>query len=63
LKLEEGAERYSDDPQGEGHGHEAAAMHTEEATAESTKLKLQKQTVQLLQNLLKLKKLQKLNTN
>lgn len=34
LKLEEGAERYSDDPQGEGHGHEAATMHTEEATAE-----------------------------
>jgi len=33
LKLEEGAERYSDDPQGEGHGHEAAATHTE-ATAE-----------------------------
>ncbi|GAA5101446.1 hypothetical protein GCM10023210_41240 [Chryseobacterium ginsengisoli] len=34
LKLEEGAERYSDDPQGEGHGHEAAATHKEEATAE-----------------------------
>ncbi|KIC61508.1 hypothetical protein [Chryseobacterium taiwanense] len=36
LKLEEGVERYSDDPQGEGHGHghEAAATHTEEATAE-----------------------------
>ncbi|WP_336731371.1 hypothetical protein [Chryseobacterium sp. VD8] len=34
LKLEEGAERYSDDPQGEGHGQEAATMHTEEATAE-----------------------------
>lgn len=34
LKLEEGVERYSDDPQGEGHGHEAAAAHTEKATAE-----------------------------
>ncbi|WBV61042.1 hypothetical protein PFY12_02715 [Chryseobacterium camelliae] len=36
LKLEEGVERYSDDPQGggHGHGHEAAAKHTEEATAE-----------------------------
>ncbi len=33
LKLEEGVERYSDDPQGEGHGHEATATHTE-ATAE-----------------------------
>jgi hypothetical protein len=36
LKLEEGIERYSDDPQGgaEAHGHEAAAEHKEEATAE-----------------------------
>jgi Ni/Co efflux regulator RcnB len=36
LKLEEGMERYSDDPQGEAHGHshEAAAEHKEEATAE-----------------------------
>ncbi|ROH99900.1 hypothetical protein [Chryseobacterium daecheongense] len=38
LKLEEGVERYSDDPQGggeaHGHGHEAAAEHKEEATAE-----------------------------
>jgi len=38
LKLEEGIERYSDDPQGgaeaHGHGHEAAAEHKEEATAE-----------------------------
>lgn len=33
LKLEEGAERYSDDPQGEAHGHQAAATHTE-GTAE-----------------------------
>ena len=32
LKLEEGVERYSDDPQGEAHGHEAgAAEHKEEA--------------------------------
>lgn len=32
LKLEEGVERYSDDPQGgEAHGHEAAADHKEEA--------------------------------
>lgn len=36
LKLEEGVERYSDDVQGggEAHGHEAAAGHKEEATAE-----------------------------
>ena len=34
LKLEEGMERYSDDPQGEAHGHEAAAEHKEVATAE-----------------------------
>jgi len=36
LKLEEGMERYSDDPQGEahGHGHEAATEHKEVATAE-----------------------------
>jgi hypothetical protein len=34
LKLEEGAERYSDDPQGEAHGHEATAIHKEEATGE-----------------------------
>ncbi|MCP1300311.1 hypothetical protein J2795_001180 [Chryseobacterium bernardetii] len=34
LKLEEGVERYSDDPQGEAHGHEAgAAEHKEEAHA------------------------------
>ncbi|MET3036347.1 hypothetical protein ABXT08_09610 [Chryseobacterium sp. NRRL B-14859] len=33
LKLEEGIERYSDDPQGggESHGHEAAPEHKEEA--------------------------------
>lgn len=31
LKLEEGVERYSDAPQGEAHGHEAAAEHKEEA--------------------------------
>jgi len=38
IKLEEGTERYSDDHQGgaeaHGHGHEAAAEHKEEATAE-----------------------------
>ncbi|GAB0157552.1 hypothetical protein CHRYSEOSP005_28300 [Chryseobacterium sp. Alg-005] len=38
LKLEEGVERYSEDPQGgaeaHGHGHEAAAEHKKEATAE-----------------------------
>lgn len=36
LKLEEGAERYSDDVQvgGEAHGHEAAAEHKETAAAE-----------------------------
>ncbi|WP_426478768.1 hypothetical protein ACP3T3_04730 [Chryseobacterium sp. CBSDS_008] len=33
LKLEEGVERYSDDPQGGAHGHEAAAEHKEEAPA------------------------------
>lgn len=35
LKLEEGTERYSDDPQGKAHenGHEAASMHVEETTA------------------------------
>ncbi|MCC3218042.1 hypothetical protein LIV57_22495 [Chryseobacterium sp. X308] len=33
LKLEEGVERYSDAPQGEAHGHEAAAEHKEEAPA------------------------------
>ncbi|WP_126650944.1 hypothetical protein [Chryseobacterium aureum] len=34
LKLEEGVERYSDAPQGEAHGHEAAAAeHKEEAHA------------------------------
>ncbi|MBP1163711.1 hypothetical protein JOE44_000595 [Chryseobacterium sp. PvR013] len=36
LKLEEGVERYSDDSQGEAHGHEAAATeHKEEAHAKS----------------------------
>jgi len=38
IKLEEGADRYSEDVQGgaeaHGHGHEAAAEHTEGATAE-----------------------------
>ncbi|MBK1896859.1 hypothetical protein [Chryseobacterium paridis] len=36
LKLEEGAERYSDDVQGggEAHGHEAAAEHKEDVVAE-----------------------------
>jgi hypothetical protein len=38
IKLEEGADRYSEDVQGggeaHGHGHEAAAEHTEKATAE-----------------------------
>ncbi|WP_267402916.1 MULTISPECIES: hypothetical protein [unclassified Chryseobacterium] len=38
IKLEEGAgaDRYSEDVQGggEGHGHEAAAAHKEEATSE-----------------------------
>lgn len=38
LKLEEGAERYSDDVQGggetHGHGHDAAAEHKEDANAE-----------------------------
>lgn len=38
IKLEEGADRYSEDVQGGGeahrHGHEAAAEHTEKATAE-----------------------------
>ncbi|SHL67695.1 hypothetical protein [Chryseobacterium polytrichastri] len=36
IKLEEGAERYSDDHQGgtEAHGHEGAAEHKEAATAE-----------------------------
>ncbi|WP_415327452.1 hypothetical protein [Chryseobacterium sp. MMS23-Vi53] len=38
IKLEEGADRYSEDVQGggeaHGHGHEAAAEHKEEATAE-----------------------------
>ncbi len=33
LKLEEGVERYSDDPQGEAHGHEVAAGHKEETAA------------------------------
>lgn len=33
LKLEEGVERYSDDPQGEAHGHEAVAGHKEETAA------------------------------
>ena len=64
LKLEEGGvERYSDDPQGEAHGHEAgAAEHKEEAhaTPEAAAPKL---TVLRLQNLLKLIKRQKLNTN
>ncbi|WP_330746555.1 hypothetical protein [Chryseobacterium sp. CP-77] len=37
LKLEEGVERYSDAPQGEAHGHEAAAaVHKEEAAAPKT---------------------------
>ncbi|CAA7386877.1 hypothetical protein [Chryseobacterium fistulae] len=32
IKLEEGVERYSDDPQGvEGHGHEATMEHKEGA--------------------------------
>ncbi|MCA6066500.1 hypothetical protein JI747_004865 [Chryseobacterium sp. RG1] len=31
LKLEEGAERYSDDPQGEAHGHEATGEKHEAA--------------------------------
>ncbi|PKF75878.1 hypothetical protein [Chryseobacterium sp. PMSZPI] len=39
IKLEEGVERYSDDPQGgaEAHGqsHEAAADHKEEAAVKS----------------------------
>ncbi|MDC8104193.1 MULTISPECIES: hypothetical protein [Chryseobacterium] len=36
LKLEEGAERYSDDVQkgGETHGHDATAEHKEAAVAE-----------------------------
>lgn len=34
LKLEEGVERYSDDPQGGAHGHEAAAEHKEETPAQ-----------------------------
>ncbi|EFK34467.1 Uncharacterised protein [Chryseobacterium gleum] len=35
LKLEEGVERYSDDPQGGAHGHEAAAAeHKEETPAQ-----------------------------
>ncbi|MCS3528803.1 hypothetical protein [Chryseobacterium sp. JUb7] len=38
IKLEEGADRYSEDVQGgaeaHGHGHEAAAAHKEDATAE-----------------------------
>jgi hypothetical protein len=40
IKLEEGADRYSEDVQGgaeahgHGHGHEAAAEHKEGATAE-----------------------------
>ncbi|ASK29488.1 hypothetical protein CEY12_04935 [Chryseobacterium sp. T16E-39] len=36
LKLEEGAERYSDDKQGggEAHGHDATAEHKENAVAE-----------------------------
>ncbi|ATN05450.1 hypothetical protein CRN76_08570 [Chryseobacterium indologenes] len=37
IKLEDGVERYSDDPQGgaeaHGNGHEAAADHKEEAAA------------------------------
>lgn len=34
LKLEEGVERYSDAPQGEAHGHEAATTeHKEDAAA------------------------------
>ncbi|RMZ58318.1 hypothetical protein D1632_11865 [Chryseobacterium nematophagum] len=35
IKLEEGVERYSDDPQGvEGHGHEATMEHTEGASTD-----------------------------
>ncbi|KMQ67282.1 hypothetical protein ACM39_14110 [Chryseobacterium sp. FH2] len=36
IKLEEGADRYSEDEQGggEAHSHEAAATHKEEATGE-----------------------------
>ncbi len=66
IKLEDGVERYSDDPQGgaeaHGNGHEAAADHKEEAAAVKPEAEAPKKTV-LLQNLLKQKKLQKLNTN